>query len=484
MMIAALLPSNLFYICDAFGKRFVNFLTPSVKRRKSASGPFLPQPTAFPGCLIEPIAVRIQILHSTGSECFCLTLEKDCGLSYLQVLKIALQDFTRPINFELICPGGHHDDICRGPFQVRLYDFEFSIAPYGIESFSLLDRLSDVINRISLKHFGRLIDMNLLCNGLNCDLGQLLGTTIDTHCYRISPVEIAALPDSLANRSLEQNESAVTEVDVAGPPVFSLYKVKVHQSSGSICFDGMLNAQSTFQEVLNAILPCGDKIKWQFFDANSGDCVSGDLHSSKAPFEFDIFASDIPIVVEPLGLFFFPPFSNLNDLLRKVSFEKYGGLANLAVRVNNVVLDMATFVIVANQTGVIRTQIFQRFGGSPIRSKLQTLLVQHGVPQDSSGERATNLIQVCGVKIIEQALAMSNPWAAIKQQATAKKFQLITEAERYLSTQKDSILMKTLGPPNLPVVQVEREKEMGKDPKNRERNLNGARMLSRRLPWI
>ncbi len=114
-------------------------------------------------------------------------------------------------------------------------------------------------------------------------------------------------------------------------------------------------------------------------------------------------------------------------------------MANLAVRVNNVVLDMATFVVVANHAGVIRTQLLQGFGGSPVRAKLQTLLVQQGVPQDSSGERATNLIETCGVKIIEQALAMANPWTAIKQQATAKKFQLITAAERYLSTQRDLI---------------------------------------------
>ena len=389
--------------------------------------------------MIKLIEVRIQISRSTGSECFCLTLEKDCGLSYLQVLKIALQDFTRPINFELTCPGGHHDDICRGPFQVRILDFEFAIAPHGTESFSLFDRLSDVINRVSLKHFGRLIDMILLCNERNCDLGQLLGTTIDTHCYRISPIEIAAVIYTLANRSFEQNEPVVNEVEVTRPPVSSLYKVKVHQSSGCLSFEGMFETQPTFQEVVEAILPCGKKIKWNFVEANSGNCIGETLDSSRASFEFEIFAFDVPMVVEPLGIFFFPPFANLNDLLRKVSFAKYGGLANLAVRVDNAVLDMATYVIVASQYGVIRTQLFQGFGGSPVRGKLQTLLVQHGVPQDCSGERAANLIEVCGVKIIEQALAMSNPWTAIKQQATAKKFQLTTTAERYLSNQKDVI---------------------------------------------
>ncbi len=43
ILIAALMPFNLFYICDAFGKRYVNFVTPSVKRRQGSSGRFLPQ---------------------------------------------------------------------------------------------------------------------------------------------------------------------------------------------------------------------------------------------------------------------------------------------------------------------------------------------------------------------------------------------------------------------------------------------------------
>ncbi len=174
-------------------------------------------------------------MHSTGSDCFYLTLEKECGLSYLQVLKIALRDFTRPINFELIYPGGSQGEICCGPFQVRLFDFDFSVVPYGVESFSLFDRLSDVINRICLKHFNRLIDMTLTCNGQQCDLGQPLGTTIDTHCYRISPVAIDPLSGASPNRSLEQ--------------------------TGCVVFEGSLQAQSSFQEVVNAILPCGDKIK-------------------------------------------------------------------------------------------------------------------------------------------------------------------------------------------------------------------------------
>ena len=453
LMIAALLPSNLFYISDAFGQRFVNFLTPSVKRQKGPSGNFLPQPIMLLGCLINPIAVRIQISHSTGSECFCVTLEKDCGLSYLQVLKIALQDFSRPIDFELICPEGHHDDICKGPFQVRTFDFEFVIAPYGTERFSLFDRLRDVINRISLKHFGHLIDMILLCNEQNCDLGQLLGKAIDTHSYRISPIECGPHVH-LAN-----------EVEGSIPPVSSLYKVKVHQTSGCVSFERMFETQPTFQEVVDAILPCGKKLKWNLVDANSGDGVNETSLYSKAPFEFETFAFDIPIVVEPLGIFFFPPFASLSDLLRKVSFEKYGGLANLAVRVNNAVLDMATFIIVASQRGVIRTQLFQGFGGSPVRGKLQTLLVQHGVPQDCSGERAANLIEVCGVKIIEQALAMSNPWAAIKQQATAKKFQLITAAERYLSNQKDSIFEQDPWAPKSSSEASGKGKGNGKGPK-------------------
>ena len=386
MMIAALLPSNLFYLCDACGQRFVSFLTPSVKRQRSATGQFLPQPIVLPGGLNQPIAVVISISHSTGSDCICLTIEKDCGLSYLQVLKIALQDFTRPINFELVCPGGHHEDICVGSFQVRTFDFDFEVAPFGVETFSLFDRLGDVINRISLKHYGRLIDMTLLCNGQNCDHGQRLGTTNDSHCFRIDPIE------GWHNANPGNNEA------VPIPPVSSSYKVCVHQSSGCVEFTGMLESQHTFQEVVDAVVPCGSCIKWYIVENGNEDAVNETLGSSIALSSFEIFAFDVPIVVEPHGIFFFPPFADLNDLLRKVSNERYGGLANLAVRVNNIVQDMTTYVIVANQIGVIRTQLFQGFGGSPVHSKLPTLLVQHGVPQDSSGERATNLIEVWGVK--------------------------------------------------------------------------------------
>ena len=397
MMIAALLPCNFFYTLDDFGQRFVNFLTPSVKRNKNPSGQFLPQPVVLLCGLIHPCTVRIQIVHSTGSECICLTIEEECGLSYLQVLKLALQDFSRPINFEMICPAGQSGDVCRGSFQVQLVDIEFVIEPYGTEKFSHFDRLSDVINRVCLKHFGHLTDLILLCNEHRCDLDQRLGTTIDTHCFRIKT------PDPGPTVSIN---SGLTS-DVSFPQC--LYKVKVHQTSGSVNFDGTFDSQSSFQEVVDSILPHGKKIKWKLIQTCS-DGIADILHSSKATTEFEIFAFDIPVVVEPLGIFFLPPFASLSDLLRKVSLEKYGGVANLAVRVNNVVLDMTTFVISANQQGVIRTQLFQGFGGSPVRNKLQTLLVQHGVPQDASGERANHLIEACGQKIIEQALAMTNPW--------------------------------------------------------------------------
>ena len=79
---------------------------------------------------------------------------------------------------------------------------------------------------------------------------------------------------------------------------------------------------------------------------------------------------------------------------------------------------------------------------------------------------------------------MSNPWTAIKQQATAKKFQLITAAERYLSNQKDSVFERDPWAPKSPMNLEEKAKGMGKVPRNPGRNLNGALMSLRRPHWI
>ena len=68
---------------------------------------------------------------------------------------------------------------------MRLFDFAFKIESFGTESFSLFDRIRDIPHRISLEHFGRLIDLNVLCNGHTCDPLQFLGTTVDSFCFSL-----------------------------------------------------------------------------------------------------------------------------------------------------------------------------------------------------------------------------------------------------------------------------------------------------------
>ena len=463
VLIAAYLPLNLYFVIDDFGGRFSNFLTPSVKRLRLSSGRFEPQHVVRPCELNRPVSVKLDVFHGTGQVCHCLTLEENCGLSYQQVVMLTLHDMIRPIQFEMLFPAGHPSDLCRGSFQVRLFDFAFKIESFGTESFSLFDRIRDIPHRISLKHFGRLIDLNVLCNGHSCDPLQFLGTTVDSFCFSLIGGE------QRVEKALNQNGIELETVCSNGPFNFVRYKIMVHQTCGILSFEGSSAAQSTCQDVVHNILPFGSTLKWQCFDPQSGMLLEGLTYQSQAPAEFCIFVFDLPIRVEPHGIFFLPPFATLHDLLQKVSVERFGGIANLAVRVNNAAIDLNTVVVKADQLGVIRTQLFQGFGGSPVRSKLQTLLVQHGVPQESSSERATNLIEVCGVKLIEQALAMSNPWTAIKQQATAKKFQLITSAERYLSNQKDSIFESDPWAPKPSSESSGKGKGHGKGPKKQPR---------------
>ena len=102
----------------------------------------------------------------------------------------------------------------------------------------------------------------------------------------------------------------------------------VHQTCGILSFEGSSAAQSTCQDVVHNILPFGSKLKWQCFDPQSGMLLEGLTYQSQAPAEFCIFVFDLPIRVEPHGIFFLPPFATLHDLLQKVSLTLTGLLSS------------------------------------------------------------------------------------------------------------------------------------------------------------
>ena len=185
VLVAAFLPKNRYYLCDSLHQRFDNFLTPSVKRRRLVAGTFAAQPAlvSVNGHACDGICIDIQ--HSTGSEKQCIRLERGCNYTYLQVVKLALHDFVRPLVCELLQPGGTIDDICTGSFQILLADIRVQVEPFGFEKFLPFDRLSDVINRINLKHFCGKSNLMLRLNGRSCELHKRLGQVNDSLILRI-----------------------------------------------------------------------------------------------------------------------------------------------------------------------------------------------------------------------------------------------------------------------------------------------------------
>ncbi len=173
VLVAAFLPKNRYYLCDSLRQRFENFLTPSIKRRRLAAGTFVAQPAlvSVNGHAYDGICIDIQ--HSTGSEKHCVRLERGCNYTYSQVVKLALHDFVRPLVCELLQPGGMIDDI------------RVQVEPFGFENFSPFDRLSDVINRINLKHFHGKSNLMLRLNGRSCELHKRLGQVNDSLILRI-----------------------------------------------------------------------------------------------------------------------------------------------------------------------------------------------------------------------------------------------------------------------------------------------------------
>ena len=218
VLIAAFLPKNRYYLCDSLHQRFDNFLTPSIKRRRLAAGTFAAQPAVVSADCTAFDGICIDFQHSTGSEKHCVRIERGCDYTYSQVVKLALHDFVRPLVCELLQPGGKIEDICVGSFQVQLADIQVQVEPFGFEKFSPFDRLSDVINRINLKHFQGRSNLMLRLNGRSCELHKRLGQVNDSLILRVlqfdgrgggpNPQLKQSLQTLLVEHGVPQRESA------------------------------------------------------------------------------------------------------------------------------------------------------------------------------------------------------------------------------------------------------------------------------------
>ena len=185
ILFAAWLPRNRYYLCDDLNQRFDSFLTPSVKRKMLSNGSFEALPAIH---LIEPescIHVTVNIAHSAGQDQFCITIERDSNLSYLQVANLALTDFLRKVHFEMTTPGLDLYDICRGSFDITLKDISVLVEPHGFELFSPFARLHQILDRVNRKFFAGLANLRLRLNGRPCDLADHVGRVNDSLIFRV-----------------------------------------------------------------------------------------------------------------------------------------------------------------------------------------------------------------------------------------------------------------------------------------------------------
>ena len=218
VLVAAFLPKNRFYLCDSMHQRFDNFLSPSVKRRRLAAGTFAAQPVlvSVDNTVYDSICIDFQ--HSTANEKCCVRLERGCKYTNSQIVKLALHDFVRPLVCELLQPNGNIEDVCEGSFRVQLADIQVQVEPFGFEMFSPFDRLSDVVNRINLKHFQGCSNLMLRLNGRRCEMHQRLGRVNDSLILRIlqfdgpgggpNPQLKQSLQTLLVEHGVPQSESA------------------------------------------------------------------------------------------------------------------------------------------------------------------------------------------------------------------------------------------------------------------------------------
>ena len=105
----------------------------------------------------------------------------------------------------------------------------------------------------------------------------------------------------------------------------------------------------------------------------------------------------------------------IEQVLRKFSFEEFDAKAHLMAKCENRFIEPSTFAAAADARGVVRI-MYNAIGGasSNIKTRLQTFLLQHGVPRDAIFERSKSVADACSNKELESIFERHNPWPRIE----------------------------------------------------------------------
>lgn len=152
--------------------------------------------------------------------------------------------------------------------------------------------------------------------------------------------------------------------------------------------------------------------------------------------EFQVSLKPVAYEFAPYGVVSFPPLTTVAECLHVLNGLWFAQKASLLLTANGKLVEPTLAIGLADFRGPLWVKIYGLKGGAKadtpveLSNKLQSLLIEKGVPKQVTDERTHSVYQGLGTRTLRQVFASKDLWSALKVEASKERSILVGNLEK------------------------------------------------------